>query len=445
VTTVNYALRNSPELNADSGDAQSSHYRYSVPVPQYGDTANTSWRVTRITAQDGRGHTAKFSAAELLAMGARFDVVRTRDTFAPVVTGVEKGSYDQPDRVFDDGSGVTLRYEVIINDEGLGVRRGALTLQGPGGTKITTNFEVVKNPGDYYWTCGANTVFPPATFVVCLVDVRIPAGSPSGAWSISKVRAVDVLGNAAVYTDDHDPVIKVSRNDVLTAGGFAMSPEVVDNWRQPVDAELRFTPAGAVGGVTSVDIQTGYGCSPLTATPTANGDGTMSVAVPMNTWTDRCEVNGIALTDGAGHEAYYGEPFLNAPLTGLVVTRVPDTTPPVVTSVSLPKATWTTTEIDDAWGIGVRVYAEDVTGSPLSSVSSTIYDADGVSQGGGGGGIFHLEDGSIDASAFTSGLQPGTYTIGIMIYDAAGNVTAFGSPNGLPTPGGPLVLTVVEG
>jgi hypothetical protein len=49
--------------------------------------------------------------------------------------------------------------------------------------------------------------------------------------------------------------------------------------------------------------------------------------------------------------------------------------------------------------------------------------------------------------ASVGSLQVGTYTAGFTLDDAAGNSAQYGYPNGVgnPVPGGPLVLTVIDG
>lgn len=55
---------------------------------------------------------------------------------------------------------------------------------------------------------------------------------------------------------------------------------------------------------------------------------------------------------------------------------------PVVLSARWPKATWTSQETADAWGLGFDVTIEVDEFAPISSTSATIYDSTGASRGG---------------------------------------------------------------
>src|SRR4029078_9803984 len=128
-----------------------------------------------------------------------------------------------------------------------------------------------------------------------------PAGSPSGGWSVKRVRVTDNAGNVRVVNPVDVPVVQVSRNDVVSATDFALSPPVVDNWRETKVSNLVFRPSGLVGGLTSVDLETVAGCWPDASAPTLHPDGPATVAVQVLSFADQCEISGVAIKDGAGH------------------------------------------------------------------------------------------------------------------------------------------------
>ncbi|WP_141723064.1 hypothetical protein [Micromonospora matsumotoense] len=61
---------------------------------------------------------------------------------------------------------------------------------------------------------------------------------------------------------------------------------------------------------------------------------------------------------------------------------MPDEKAPVVFSARLPKATRTSQETADAWGLGFDVTIEVDEFAPISSTSATNYDSTGASRGG---------------------------------------------------------------
>jgi hypothetical protein len=441
--TVRYDLEaGTAPVYADSGDAASSTYKYTFVVPRYGSAPEAVWKVTRFTAKDDKGHSRTLSAPALARFGAQFAVTQLVDTAGPTADGVSL-VVGQPSAVFDPGTGLTLKYDVMITDEGAGFWKGRLVVAGPGGKRIGVPF-AVEDTGGWTRTCGEGQEVWDLTWLSCEIAVVLPVGSPSGTWTVARLELTDNAGNTWRSTDVTSTPVRVSRNDVLSASGFAFTEPVLDTWRTPKTTELVFTPTGAVGGLESVTLDLSW-CSQLDTTPTLLPDGRASVTVQAYTFSDRCEVKGIALKDTAGNEAFYGKAH-GGPELGLKITRTPDTAPPVVLSVSLPKSVWTRSELQKAWGVGITVVVDTNSPAPVTQWSATTYAADGVSSGGGMGGIQEGEDGGLGLSVHTGMLPVGEYTIGFTLTDAAGNRTSYGYPNNNnPPPGGPLVLTVIEG
>jgi hypothetical protein len=284
----------------------------------------------------------------------------------------------------------------------------------------------------------------PATVATCGVSVTLPAETPAGTWTVSRVDLTDVNGNTRRVSKPSSTPIRVSRNDVVTASGFRLEPPAVDNWRESRTSNLVFTPHGAVDGLTSVVVDAEY-CRAESTTPTMRDDGTAAIAIVVKDILKSCKILGVAITDGAAHESFYGAAHGNADL-GLTIERVPDTTPPVVLSAALSKSTWTQSELATAWGIGIDVVVDNSSGAPVTGKSATTYDYRGWSVGGGSGGAFEGPNGEVDLSVHVGVLPVGTYTIGFTLTDAANQRSSFGYPNSsTQPPGGPLVLTVIEG
>ncbi|WBB79361.1 Ig-like domain repeat protein [Micromonospora sp. WMMD882] len=442
VRSLNFALRHGDaDIAADwGGTAQDSTYRHEVFVPQYATTDSTSWRVTKVTAQDGRGHTAKLTADELVALGAQFTVTRLTDVQAPTLGTL---SLDGRSEVYHDGSGLTLSYALSIYDVGLGFRRGTLVLDGPGDRQVSGTFEVRKADAWSGW-CGENNyVSLPATWAYCAVTVAIAPDTPSGSWTVNRVRLVDEAGNVTVARDVDWPTVHVSRNEVVEAGDFSVTPDVVDNWRAARTVELRFRAQSWAGPIVKVEVRTEQQCWPSSTTPTWRPDGTASIPIAIPQSRGGCRVTGVAITDEAGNRSLYGEPY-GAPALALVVAQLPDETPPKVLSVAPPKKVWTVSELTNSWGVSFTVQVDDTSGAPVTGFSTTLFNSLGHSVGGHSGGISEGDDGRLGLSTTVPPVV-GEYVIGFDLTDAAGNRSAFGYPNtSTPEPpGGPLTITVV--
>jgi hypothetical protein len=437
--TVRYSLV--PEwpalVSAEPGSTvASSTYRYEFLVPQYGSATNRTWRVTRITAEDDTGLIRRLGGdvARLAATGLV-------DTTAPTIFFMIKT--DTPEPIFDSGSGVTLRYNLRIDEPESGFWKGRVVFAGPGGARVTVPLRLVDR-GEPWPYCGDSPVFV-LSDVECTIALTVPAGSPSGTWRITSV----VLTNTAEITApaaDADPIpIRVTRNDRVSATDFALVPTNVDNWRENAPLTLRLRPTAAQGGLARVAVHTS--CWAVSDTPTFATDGTASVEFVMPTFLRRCDFEGILLTDGAGNIAVYGTVY-GAPALDLVATTTPDTTPPVATAVSM---TQTVRLASDTSPIGVHATVDDTTGAPINRYSVTFYStATQASVGGGSGGISTGSDGVVGMTAHVGRLPVGTYIAGFTLTDAADHNAFYGypygsNPNVQPMPGGPLILTVVEG
>ncbi|MEU5789254.1 hypothetical protein ABZ754_16190 [Micromonospora purpureochromogenes] len=424
----------------NGGTVRSSSYSYEFVVPQYGPSASATWRITRITAQDDQGTTGSISGKALAKYDPHVAVTQLADSSAPDLESFGR-AIGQQDAVYDDGSGVTLRYSTSISDQ-TGFWKGSFVLAGPGGARITAPIEL-RDSGAYPLYCGTDSQIYDVAWIWCDgLEAKVPAGSPSGTWTVEKVVVTDRAGNTREVTDVPASPIRVSRNDVLSAGDFTLDPAQVDNWREERPVTLRLKPAGVVGELVSIAPYTDR-CWGATTEPTMGADGTASVTLRMPSHIDRCTVTGIVLTDSAGNVAVYGSAYGGSVLD-LVVTRVPDTTAPVISAARLSQTTASAGSVP--YAIGVYVTVDDTSGAPVAGMSTTMYDAEGRSVSGSYGGASPLPTGEYNATIGTEGLAPGTYTVGVTLTDAAGNSTLIGYPNGAgdPAPNGPLVFTVTS-
>lgn len=332
---------------------------------------------------------------------------------------------------------LTLKYNLSIGEQA-GFWKGKLKLAGPGNAKSSASFELTK-VNSYTWMCGDGQNYD-NQWVWCELSVTLPAGSPAGVWRVASLEVTDTVGHKGTYSADSSTDVRTTRNEPLSASGFALSATEVNNWREEQRVGVSMLPAGAQGAITSVRLVSR--CWQRDTTPEVAPDGTVSVELVMPTIFGECGIDGIAIEDAAGNLALYGSHF-NAPALDLHVRRVADTTPPVVVSAVLNPTTAPSSELN---AVSATVTLEPSL-APVTGYSFTFYNEQGSSVGGGYGGIHEDPDGTVTISAWLYNPPPGVYVGGFTLDDAAGNYSRYGYPNGSgdPVPNGPLVLTVTEG
>jgi hypothetical protein len=280
----------------------------------------------------------------------------------------------------------------------------------------------------------------------CLVTVTLPEYATAGSWRIAAINLFDNAGAQSTAKNPQSPAVTVTSDATLLASGISISPNQVDNWRDDATTQLTMAVSGIRKGITSmtVDFDTSL-CVQRGNVPTANPDGTISLPIEVYQPAPSCTVVGIAIVDGAADVALYGSEY-GAPDPQLTVQRIRDTTPPVVTSVTLSPSTITQSQVSD--GIAVTVHAAVQT-SPLDIISLYLYDSDGNELTSSVGGTGQTSDGTINEYLslpwWNGTIAPGTYTLGLALTDSGRLTTSYGIPNdpsSLPMPGGPVTLTI---
>ncbi|MFE0590068.1 hypothetical protein [Micromonospora echinospora] len=424
-----------PVVGPQSGGIASSSYAYDFFVTQYGPAAPVTYRVTKITATDDQGTTRTLSG-DAIDPAAVLTATQAPDTAPPVTDRVWLASPTR-ELVYDSGSGVTLHYGLYVQDDpGAGFWKGRLVLDGPGSAEIVSPFTLVDS-GQGYQLCGDSQVWGDIWFVECNLPVTLPPGSPTGDWAVKAVSLTDRAGNTKRYTDLGAPTVRVTRNEVLGAVGFALNPTQVNNWRGSATTTLTFNASGVQGELTATAATTG--CSTWNQVLTEGPAGTYSLPVVINELNTSCTVDGILLTDAAGSVSVYGA-YYGGPVLDLRTTRVPDPTRPVATAATLSRTEAAPGDLFN--GIRVDVTIDDVTLAPVIGFSTTIYNSLGHSVGGANGGTHVGPDGRVSLPVYFRDLPPGTYTVGFTLSTSAGNSGSWGYPNGgAPAPSGPLVFT----
>ena len=312
--TIAFGLgRGHPYVGSESGNAQSSAYRFGFLVPRGGVAANVVWRVSKVTAEDDQGHKRTFKMP-----GAELAVTGLVDTTGPELK-IASADVGQIHEVYDPGTGVALRYRFDIMDEGSTPAKGRIILRAPGGRTLTGTFHVADN--GYEKTCGDGSNFYDPFSLSCTATVQVPAGSPSGTWTPARIDVWDRAGNLTrLIAPENVPAITVSRNDVITASDFQLPATVSAPPQGVPSADLTFAVSGGVGGLASVDVDSDV-CTQVSRTPVIDADGRASVKIEVRSLTGRCTVTGVKLTDTAGNVSFYGSAHGNTDL-GLTVVVV---------------------------------------------------------------------------------------------------------------------------
>ncbi|MFC5001611.1 hypothetical protein ACFPIJ_27720 [Dactylosporangium cerinum] len=431
------------------GTPQESTYAYTFVVPQWASSSSVTWKVTKVTLEDNLGNTATVGAAKLQTFGSTIATTAAVDSGAPTISGLALYQNSSPLRpyVYVNGTSAQVTYTFYIQDWQTGFWKGTLKLAGPGGQSVTTPFQYTKSEMSTAVTCGGGFSGGNVYDLYCGVTVTLPAGSAAGNWRVAQIVVIDNAGRQATFKNPAAQSVTATSNATLTASGFALSPNPVNNWRGDVMGSLTLSAAGATKGVSAVYVNfSDNSCTQWGAT-TVNADGTISVPVRVFSSSQGCTVTGIAVVDGAANVALYGTLY-NAPDPGLAFQRVPNTTPPVATSATLSQTSIPLSELSGT-SVQLVVHAEILT-APINSYAYYIYNAAGevVSQAFGGTG--QAADGTVTMYLYLpwwNGMGPGEYQVGFQLSDSSYLSTFYdvlGDPRSQPLPGGPLTFTIVD-
>jgi hypothetical protein len=429
-----------------SGTATSANFSYSFAVPQYSGATTAVWTVSLLTAYENTTQQESILAGSALAgAGNTLTATTAPSTVTPISTDVDIASLSStfPPYLYL-GTNQYLSYAVNPQDYQSGLWKGSVTVSGPGGASATGSFEELNAYGYPYGTCQGDI-----HDAMCDAVILIPAGSPSGVWSVSSVSFTNNAGQTKVYGGLNESPVTATSNEVLSASRFTATPNPVNSWKGYAAFKTSMNISGARSGVSSVQLTWQGNCYVQDAvTPTHNADGSYSVSSTMmqsnNGHASTCDLAGVVIRDGAGDLALYGN-TLRAPATGLTVGGVPDTTPPTATSAKLNITSVPQSKLSSA-SVYVAAAVTDPT-APVDSFRTALYDSTGTAtQGGAFGGTTVYPDGTVMLDVYLpSDLAPGTYTVSFTVIDSGWLSTTYGGPTGKPVPGGPLQITVTAG
>ncbi|WP_320067228.1 hypothetical protein [Micromonospora sp. RTGN7] len=429
----------------ESGTPQESTYSFHLPVRRYADAATATWEVTKVTI-GANGTTATVSGTRLQSFGYRFTALTLVDSAGPTIDSIGLHSSRRPYFYLGNGP-VTAYYDFTVQDGQSGFWKGSIRLAGPGGQSVTTAFTWEREESSTGFRCGAVSGGErDGIYMPCAIGVTLPAGATPGNWRIASLVLWNNAGGTTTYKNPTAPSITATYNTAVQASGFAISPNPVNNWRDSVTAELTMAVTGALRGVSAVHVDLDGGCQQQ-GTATVKADGRIAIPVLVYQQTTRCEVEGIAVVDGAGNVALYGREF-EAPDPELVITQIPSTTPPVALGATLDPASLPASEVAQR-SLRLTIQAE-VRVAPIDGIGVYLYDADGEVVYQSYGGTNQAADGTVTASVYLpwDGLEPGAYTVGFALDDAARMSSRWNMPDRSDSqtlPGGPVVFTVTAG
>lgn len=452
--TLSYSLDNSGYGNGSyvSGTAQESTYNYTFVVPQYANAATTTWEVTKVTIADDQSATATVSVTKLQSLGFGYSIATTAavDSSGPTVDYVtlqSRAPYASGLRpyVYVGEEAQEVTYDMTVHDSQSGFWKGTLKLAGPGGVSVTSSFAWEKDVNTTAVSCGGLSGGDDRD-MQCAVAVTLPANAAAGSWRVASIKLFDNAGAQSITKNPQAQAVTVTSDATLSASGLGISPNLVNNWRDDATTQLTMAVNGVRKGITAVYVDFDSGlCVQHGNVPTANADGTVSVPIEVYQSASSCKVVGIAIVDGAAEVALYGSEY-GAPDPALTIQRIPDTTPPVATSVTLDPSTISESQISDS--LTVTVHAAVQT-APIDQFSIHLYDADGQEITSEIGGTGQAPDGTVTIFLtlpwWYGNLQPGIYTLGLSLTDSGNLTTSYGipnDPNSLPMPGGPVTLTI---
>jgi hypothetical protein len=421
-----------------TGTAQDSTYEYKFPVPRYAQESPAPWQVYELTAQDNAGHQLDLTGAALSGFGAVLTATEVVATSPPTYQSLSQYSNEGPVRPYlyvAPGKPDVAAYEFNVQDYPAGFSNGSIQVIGPGGATITTNFAYVPKTQQCGYFGGGDP-----TDVTCGIPVTYPGDAAAGTWTVSTLTLTDTAGNTATFTDLDAVPITVTSNRVVKATAFKANPNPVDNWTpfQFYTVNLSMTVSGASDGVSAVYVDTasdGGTCDQTSSTPTVDGN-TVTVPLRVDSSMSICQITGIAVVDGAGNVALYGQEYAPAPDPELLIRQLADTIPPTATSASLNPSSISSPQTPVTLTVDVTTPI-----APVNGLAISVYNSSGTVVGGSSGGTTE-NDGVVTGQVqLPDSLPPGVYTIGFTLTDAGYLTTSYG-PGAKPMPGGPLLLTV---
>ncbi len=402
--SASFALKGASQAHR-SGSARRSAYTYEFVVPRYALAGRVRWQVISLTVRDNKGDKLRLSASQLGRFKATLRATELADTTAPTLESLQLSGAANRNYVYSGprGSGPATA-AVCLHPAPDGFAGGSLQLTGPDSRTLTAPFTasaLVIGRGGCAYDSAAGSYGQPYK-----VAIKFPASSSPGVWTATRLELADALGNTSTATQ--------------LGGAGALTVTGDNQYPLPTD------------------------CQPGGPTPVAGSGDVESVQFVMQSPTASCAPTGITIIDGDGNVAVYGSEYA-APATGLTVTQVPDTTPPVATAASLNVSSATQSQVDDPDGF-VTLTIQVTTGvAPVNYFTLGLYQNGKLVQSELGGVSDDAGKLSILVATWDMNLAVGTYTVGFTVQDVGGLNNSYGPGGTNLMPGGPVTLTVTAG
>ncbi len=288
-------------------------------------------------------------AGLVLAVLACAPDVRAQDTIPP-----ELVTYSYSPASFDvSQAATTLAGTIQATDNLSGLHAAMLAFYSPSGSK---RVDCLSSAGSYSGTLTAGTFTCAALF---------PRYIETGQWQLQFLSITDKAGNTATYVRQQLAAMGLPTTLTLVGTSDTAAPALVSYSFSPSTVALSGAPVTVTGSITATDNLSGLylayiafysptgqqrvDCyrepgppnsgSPLNGTYSCSGQFTPGME------SGQWRVQFVELRDQVGNARYYTTPELNRMglPTALTVTAVSDTTPPVLSSLSLAPLSLNTT------------------------------------------------------------------------------------------------------
>lgn len=287
---------------AESGTETTLTFSYRFTVPRSAFTTTPTYAVTSLTAFFG-GSEENLTAAQLAQppFGSSFTANAALDpgpsvsslaTTMPFTRAAGLGATENWTAVpaTTQSAWTSLTFDLLAPDgTTLSVPIGNGTLSGPFDTTIP----------------GGTPVREPA---------HLPTTVQDGTYTVQQVSITDRLGVTNTITAPANSSFIVTRNEVIGASGFLLSPNNVNDWASAQTVDLTMTtvsPAPITGAVVQLSSDRCVAGTPTFGT--GSGAGTVTVPITVAEATTSCTVEGIGLVDSAGDASAFGPGFASDP------------------------------------------------------------------------------------------------------------------------------------
>lgn len=292
------------------------------------------WTLAKVFLSDVAGNTLLLDTEALAGMGfpTRVEVKSAQDTTSPKLRRLEFS----PSRIDTSLAAAEVKVSFEATDDLAGVTHVELAFASPTGR---------------YQSSGP-VKFDALRSVTGAVIVKFPRHSEAGQWSLRPVYVADAANNTLLLqADDLQSlgipttleVISTQDTDPPRLTSLRFTPESIDTSAGPATVNVAFRATSKVSGVTSMEVvfdsPSGVSKQRVSATfPALNGVGdSLKITFPHLSEPGQWSLSGVLMADASGNTLALDVEGLESLgiARRLNVTSATDSTPPVLTSLSL--------------------------------------------------------------------------------------------------------------